>query len=1027
MPEIATFSRDYFISRASADQWVGLAIAAIIREAGYSTWLQDEDFGHASFMARMEQGLESGGRVIALLSAAYQRSAHCRKEYNVVLSDDPLNIEERLIVLRVEDCAPTGHLRDISYTDLVPILAIGNAAERERLLKRAIRVLIGAEVSQSSVDFVNLCRRAPQQILHAEIHAVPCFTGREAELEALKAALWSEGGTAALTNSKQASAALRGLGGVGKSALAREYAWRERASYRGVWWVRAEKRETLLDDLIQLGARFIPGLEVVPDREQAARAVLDSIDLLRFEKPWLLVYDGAESPADIEILTPRAGAHVLITSRWQDWYGHASELAVDVFSEETAVSFMMARARGSAEWPEETRRAAVGLAEDLGRLPLALAIARAHAWGMNWTFKQYRGHLAQMLDGEPTKAVDYPRSINATFTLAIEKAQGTSSQAGQLLSIAAFLGPDRIPLGIITTDVMSEIEKGEAVATFAEVSLVDRETLDDGSSGISLHRLVQEVERWRLGEDAATSAALATRLVAEAYPNDPADVRNWSACRRLESHALAVLSVAPDAGEIAAYTTCLINKYALHLSARAEFAQAEPLYRRALKLGETSAESEDADVARDLESLAQLLMDTERLAKAEPLMRRIIASVERSLGSDQASIVTNPNNQALPQINQTQFIEAESLIRRALKIDERNFGLNHPSVARDLINLAQLLIDTSQFIEAESLIRRALDIDEGCFGPDHSNVARDLHNLAQLLMNTNRFAEAEPLIRRALVIDEKQLGLGHSDLGKVLNNLAQLLIDTNRHAEAEPLVRRALALNEKQLGPDHPHVIGAVDSLAQLLKSMNRLSEAEPLMRRVIASVERLLSPDHPYLTTNLDSLAQLLQQTGRLAEAELLMRRALTISENSSGRCHQSVGTRLSNLAALYYSMRRFVEAEPLMRRALAISEKSMGGDHPQVGRDINNLAQLLKETNRPPEALLLMRRALSICENRLGAGHPNTQIARTNYEALLSQLNESGARPAVLEVGWAPKRSMLSRLFGWRRRSARCERREE
>ena len=114
---------------------------------------------------------------------------------------------------------------------------------------------------------------------------------------------------------------------------------------------------------------------------------------------------------------------------------------------------------------------------------------------------------------------------------------------------------------------MSEIEKGEAVAALAEVSLVTRETLDDGSPAISLHRLVQEVMRRRLGEGAAETAALATRLVADAYPFQTDDVRNWPACRRLEAHAAAVLAFAPDTGEAAEKTSHLLNQYAVHLYA----------------------------------------------------------------------------------------------------------------------------------------------------------------------------------------------------------------------------------------------------------------------------------------------------------------------------------------------------------------------------------------------------------------------------------------------------------------------------
>ena len=863
-------SRDYFISRtgAEADKALAIAIAAIVRDAGLTTWLQDEDFGHASFMARMEQAFDSGARTIALLSKKYQDSKYCQNEYQAALTDDPQNLDERLIVLRVEDCAPRGMLRSLAYTDLVPILGQSDPALREQLLRRAILVLIGAEPGRSGIDFIKLYRHAPQ-MLHSEIAPVPGFTGREAELEAIRAALWN-GGAAALTGSPGATA-LSGLGGVGKSALAREYAWRERERYRGVWWLRAEDRATLLGDLIELGARFIQGLAEVPDREAAARAALDFIAQTPADKPWLLVYDNAETPAGLEKLTPRAGAHVLVTSRWQDWHGRACELPLEVFSEAAALEFLMAQARGAAERPDETRAAAGKLAHDLGRLPLALAIARAHAWSMGWTFAQYREHLAQtkLLEREQTKGVDYPRSIAATFTLAIEKAKAGAPEAERLLAIAAFLAPDRIPLGIVTADAMSEIEKGEAVAALAEVSLVTRETLDDSSPAISLHRLAQEVMRRRLGEGAAEAAALATGLVADAYPYESPDVRNWPACRRLEAHAAAVLAFAPDTGEAATNTSLLLNQCALHLYARADYAQAEPLYRRALAVCEKNLGPNHSHVASALNNLAQLLKATSRLAEAEPLMRRALAIDEESFGPGHPQVATALNNLAALLQATNRLAEAEPLMRRALAIDEESFGSGHPAVARDLNNLATLLQDTNRLAEAEPLKRRALAIDEESFGPGHPNVAIDLNNLAQLLQATNRLAEAEPLMRRALAIDEESFGPGHPNVAIDLNNLAHLLQATNRLAEAEPLMRRALAIDEASFGADHPNVARDLNNLAQLLKATNRLAEAEPLMRRALAIFEASLPDHHPWVQGVRENLEALLAELARGARGQ--------------------------------------------------------------------------------------------------------------------------------------------------------------
>ncbi len=282
--------------------------------------------------------------------------------------------------------------------------------------------------------------------------------------------------------------------------LAQEYGWRNRARYHGVWWVRAETEQTLLDDLITLGSRLIPGLDEIEERDRAAHLALDAIAQTGAEKPWLLVYDNAESPAAIDKLTPATGAHLIVTSRWSDWHGHAEALPVDVFPPEVAADYLMEHAR------HPDREAAARLAAALGWLPLALSHARATCWRMNWTFDAYREKLPELIDKAPPNA-GYPATVFATFSLAIDKAAEACPEAEQLMAIAAFLAPDRIPLDLITADVMSESARDEALAALADVSLITHETLEDGARGFSVHRLVQAVVRGRLGGRQRSAAA----------------------------------------------------------------------------------------------------------------------------------------------------------------------------------------------------------------------------------------------------------------------------------------------------------------------------------------------------------------------------------------------------------------------------------------------------------------------------------------------------------------------------------------
>jgi hypothetical protein len=333
---------------------------------------------------------------------------------------------------------------------------------------------------------------APPQILHPDIRAVPGFTGREDLLAGIEQALARKGGTAALTN-VSASAAVKGLGGVGKSVLAREYAWRQRKRYHGVWWVRAETEQTLIDDLIDLGSRLIPNLKEVQERDRALHQALDNIAASATnEKPWLIIYDNVARRGAIRKLTPRTGAHILITSRWSDWQDEAEELPVDVFSEDVAVDYLVAKRR------HETREAAARLAAALGYLPLALSHARAYCVETNLSFDDYARRLAELIQEAPEDA-EYPASVFATFTMAIDKAAETCPEAEKLMEIAAFLAPERIPLDIITDAVMSEKQGDEAVAALFKVSLIGHHLLEDSSRALSVHRLIQQVMLVRMG------------------------------------------------------------------------------------------------------------------------------------------------------------------------------------------------------------------------------------------------------------------------------------------------------------------------------------------------------------------------------------------------------------------------------------------------------------------------------------------------------------------------------------------------
>jgi tetratricopeptide (TPR) repeat protein len=867
--------------------------------------------------------------------------------------------------------------------------------------------IVNSAVIDALVKARALPARQPRNLPFASLGEL--FKGRERALEELRAALEGAKGVAV------AGRALHGLGGIGKTRLAIEYAWARAADYSALLFVRADDAATLNAGLAALAGAEVLDLPEKEAREDEAK-IAAVLHWLEAHPTWLLILDNVDdrdAVAAVASLMPKLkGGRVVVTGRAANFPGAIRTFELDALDEDAATQFLLDRTEVKREAAKDDAAQARTLAHELGGLALGLEQAGAHIATERIGFARYlklwnesRDKVLAWADATLTGS---DKTLATTWATSVAR---LSPESRRLLDRLAILAPDPIPNALIDVAVPGEAagcDAYEARKGLYAYSLATQAKSEDGATrGFVVHRLVQDFAR-RAMTKKRRAAALREALdwINAAVPFDADDVRTWPVLDPLAPHALAVGRRADEVG-IAEPTARLFNQLAMLFDAKARYAEAEPLYRRALKIDEASHGPDHPNVATDLGNLAQLLRATNRLAEAEPPYRRALKIDEASYGPDHPDVARDLNNLA-ELLNATdRRAEAEPLYRRALEIVEASQGPDHPNVASALNNLAQLLQATNRLAEAEPLMRRALAIGEASYGPDHPDVARYLNNLANLLQDANRLAEAEPLMRRALAIDETSLGPDHPYVAIRLNNLASLVQATNRLAEAEPLYRRASKIDEATYGPDHPNVARDLGNLAGLLQVTNRLGEAEPLMRRALEIDEASYGPDHPNVAQDLGNLAGLLQDTNRLGEAEPLMRHALAIDEASFEPDHPIVANRLNNLAGLLRVTNRPAEAEPLFRRALAILERSLEPDHPNVATVLNNLAFLLKQTSRLAEAEPLFRRALAILEASLGGDHPYAVSVRRTLGAL------EAARGPSSRVE-RPKRGFFGRLFG-------------
>jgi tetratricopeptide (TPR) repeat protein len=669
----------------------------------------------------------------------------------------------------------------------------------------------------------------------------PFFTGREKILKDLHSALTKNSATS-LTQ------AVSGLGGLGKTQTAIEYAYRHLQDYTYVFWVRADSQLALSTGFVEI-ARLLnlpeKGAQSPDDTVRAVNRWLEN------NSGWLLIFDNADAPELLKGFRPHnAKGHVLLTSRAQvfDTLGIAKPIEIEAMQPEEALEFLFTRT-GRDDNNAAEREAAAQISEELGYLPLALEQAGAFITAQKARFQDYlvsyRKRRLKLLKESGPVVGDYPESVATTWAINFQEVEKVSEAASDLLRASAFLSPDSIPLELITkgksklgpalsvalADVDDDpLTLNQVLEPLTRYSFI---RLDSDSQTYSIHRLVQEV--LKDGMDVDTQRLWAERSICalnQAFPI--VEFKNWPLCERLLPHAKAAAKLIEKWDITFAKAGRLLNQVAVYNSERGQYADAELLIKRSLAIRE-KLEADPLNMAVSLNNLAVLFDSQGKYDESESLYKRSLAIYEKSLGPDHPKVALSLNNLAEFYREQCKYIEAEPLYKQSLAIKEKSFGLDHPDTAVSLNNLAMLYHEQGKTTEAEPLYKRSLAIFEKILGPDHPNVATTLNNLAELYREQDKYAEAEPLYKRSLASREKALGPEHPSVAMSLNNLALLYRAQGNNIEAEPLYKQSLAILKRAVGPNHPHVAIALKNYAALLRATQRDAEAAKMEARAEA------------------------------------------------------------------------------------------------------------------------------------------------------------------------------------------------
>jgi tetratricopeptide (TPR) repeat protein len=1033
--------------------------------AGLKVWRDENSIPDGAPITReIREGIASSKILVALYSNAYPLSKACQQELALAYlaaqraGESP---NERVLIINPE-----------SSFDHLPLLLRDHLALRWTDAQAGFDD-IAARVS-IHVSGLNSTLAAAMLPLPRFFGMVPIeanrFVGRHTAMWDLHGNLTANRISIISSVQGQCVTRIRGLGGNGKTLLAREYAIRFGAAYPGgIFWVNAygnddfaggvdtTNRESLRHEQIRQFAidEGVPIDGATPEQVEArfwhhlrrrGDACLWIVDDLPsgitsgdLERKWCAQWPGAST-----LLTCRTREH--------DSLGTYLDLAV---LEPQECIELLRRHRLPASAEEEF--AAQKIIEALGNHPLALDVAGGYLAKGIQNFGEYLNDLwsndrdvleiaAQLRASLPT---GHERSISRTLlkSIALLNAAGL-----EFFRIASVMAPSSIPISLIQDMFSTSLVPPSGARLAFQDALDQGDTLGlcdpAGDDGRIVHPLISRVFHFREANDGSRHIrrrsllqTLLRRLSALAnireHPNlirevvharyllgarvddqDEAKIALWiarydfdrgdyQAARELQGRILQTYQRL--FGDNHPDTVTAMNNLAHTLSVQGALTEARQLLETAATLHRHLHGSNHPDTPMALNNLAGVLFAQGDLQGARALQEQALSEIRRMLGDTHDNTLTVMLNMSVTMQAQGDLPSARQLQEFVRRSREQSLGNDHPSTLAAAGDLATTLATQGHLAEAREIREKVLDQTRRLWGDDHPDTLHVMFNLASTLLAQGDLVGARSLSERILEAYRRLLGESHPDTLGAMNNLASTMQEQGDWQGAKALLEKLVEVRDRISGIDHPDSLSSKNNLALALLSLGDYVRAREIYTSVLDGLVRKLGPAHPNTLTTKASLAYTLYKEGQLAIARAMQEEVLSETNRVLGQDHADTLRAMNNLALMMKDEGKIAEARALEEMVWARSRIKLGAEHPNTLTALNNLADTLKRAGDLQGAISLYEQLVVSRICILGNDHPDTLAANNNLATALHSQGHSQRAAALGETVLEASRRVL------------------
>ncbi|KAF4167438.1 hypothetical protein CNMCM6936_005054 [Aspergillus lentulus] len=843
------------------------------------------------------------------------------------------------------------------------------------------------------------------------------FVGRDEQLDKLEEMLFSP--------SRQHKVAITGLGGVGKTQVALEIAYRmqETRPECSIFWIPATNLEALEQACLKIAEQLaLPGLE---EERADARKLLKDYLCDGNAGQWLLIFDNAD---DISMWFGQAEANtdtepcslseyipwsktgtVLFTTRFGKIAAKlAKQNVIEIPAMDEAQATKLLSERLGDKSLLHQKEEVVLLLKELVYLPLAIVQAASY---MNENCVSSIADYRSLLSGQEDGVIDLlsegfeddwrthhnTNPVATTWLISFEQIQRTQPFAADILCFMASIEPADIPQSILPPAPTRKAWT-EAIGTLRGYAFVSRRS---AAQSFDLHRLVHLATRNWLRKNATLSKWTITALtrLEAIFPSDEHTNRDiWN---EYLPHVISLLEreeVKNAKVEIESTRYDLIFKLSMCLLLDGRVTEAVRYLEEHYDWHKRQFDESHPSRLVSQHELAGAYQANGQIAQAVDLLEHVVMVEGKTLAEEDPDRLASQHALGRAYQANGQIALAVDLLKHVVKVKERTFTKEHPSQLASLLAsqhaLAHAYRANGQITQAVELLEHVVAMRDRTLAEEHPDRLTSQHELASAYQANGQITQAVELLEHVVMVEGRTLAKEHPDRLASQCALASAYEENGQTTQAVELLEHVVAMQDwTTLAEEHPSRLGFQYALARAYRANGQTTQAVELLEHVVMVEGRTLAEEHPSRLASQHELAIAYQATGQITQAMELLEHVVMVEGRTLAEEHPSRLASQHALATVYQANGQIKQAVELLEYVVMVEGRTLAEEHPSLLASEHALASAYQANGQINQAVELLEHVVMVEGRTLAEEHPSRVASQRALTELLLQVSPRSA----------------------------------